>query len=319
MSSLKDPGSLTFPTAAGFDYSRNCMYSVTIIGIGRVGGALALALPRDKYLIDNLVVRHRAAGFSDHVSASMAERITVLADLNRISSDILLITTKDAEITSVVGDLTGLIQPETTVFHTSGALSSDLLLPLADIGCSVGSIHPLVSISSPELGAERLISAYYCVEGSAKAQLIAEQIVRDLGGTSFVIETEKKALYHAAAVMACGHLVALVDASIELMAKCGPDPTFAKEILGPLVESTVRNLADQTPAAALTGSFARGDVETFSRHLAALDRDASAAIRDIYLLLGERSLELALEQGTDPAAIESLRQRISVAKAITKC
>ena len=42
-----------------------------------------------------------------------------------------------------------------------------------------------------------------------------------VGGRSFTVETKKKALYHAAAVLTSGHTVALFDLAARLLVRCG--------------------------------------------------------------------------------------------------
>ncbi len=277
------------------------MVSVSIIGVGRVGGALALALPKDKYTIDNLIERDESDG-----------------DMPEITSDVVFITTQDSEIVAVAESFAGKLKPGTLVFHTSGSNPSSILDVLKESGCKTGSIHPLVSISSAELGPERFRGAYFCVEGDEEAVNVGKQIVDDLGGKPFAIDTKFKTLYHASAVTACGHLVALFDAAVEMMTNVGLSDADAKEILLPLVTSTMQNLGEQTTAAALTGTFARADIETFTRHLGALNRYVSDDLLEIYLLLGERSLELAAKQGVSPERIDTLRTKVSIAKSKLK-
>lgn len=273
------------------------MLSVSIIGMGRVGGALALSLPRDAYVIDKTLGRGDAA---------------------EISSDVVFITTQDAEIAPAARELAGKIKRPAKVFHTSGALASSVLGELKTAGCSVGSMHPLVSVSRADDGPERFRGAYFCVEGDGDAVDVGVQIVKDLGGRPFSIDTRFKTLYHAAAVTAAGHIVALIDAAIEIMTACGLDAATSKDILMPLVASTVRNLETQDTAAALTGTFARADTDTFMRHLTALNDNVSDDLMEIYLLLGERSLELASKQGVSPERIETLRAKVAIAKSKLK-
>jgi predicted short-subunit dehydrogenase-like oxidoreductase (DUF2520 family) len=159
-------------------------------------------------------------------------------------------------------------------------------------------------VSSAEIGASNFKNAYFCVEGDAQAIKTARQIVSDLEGISFTIPTINKALYHAAAVMSSGHLVALFETAVEMLGQCGLNPTEAQKILLPLVQSTIENLAESSPAAALTGTFARADLETMKLHLAALQDNAPAAL-NIYRELGLRSLKLAAQQKADK---EKLRE-----------
>ena len=294
------------------------MTSVTIIGVGRVGGAMAISLGKGGYAIDNLVYRGQALFTPVAENCVSKPNVIRFEDLQDVSSDVILITTQDSEIAGVSAVLAARVFNKPFVFHTSGSFSSAVLSDLKAVGCRTGSIHPLVSISSPELGVERFRGSYFCVEGEPEAVVMAKQIVADLGGISFSIDTKYKTLYHASAVTACGHLVALFDASVEMMTKCGLDAEEAKKILLPLLRSTVQNLDEQPTSAALTGTFARADLETFNEHLKALNENVSDELLEIYLLLGERSLELASRQGVSAEKIESLRAKVSIAKSKIK-
>lgn len=295
------------------------MVSVSIVGVGRVGGALAFALPVEKYSVEQLVFRGDEAA-TNSVANAMNTRPNVRAfdEGNRFATNIVFITTQDANVRDVAQQIAKQVAGAPTVFHTSGAMDSSILSDLKKAGCNVGSIHPLVSISRAELGPERFQGAYFCVEGDAVAVELGTTLANDLGGKPFTIDTRFKTLYHAAAVTACGHLVALFDASVEMMTKCGIDAAKAKQILLPLVTSTVRNLDEQSTAASLTGTFARADTETFTRHITALNENVSDELLEIYLLLGERSLELATKQGVNAERIETLRTKVAIAKSKLK-
>jgi predicted short-subunit dehydrogenase-like oxidoreductase (DUF2520 family) len=141
-----------------------------------------------------------------------------------------------------------------------------------------------------------------------KAKRVAEAIVRDLGGHSFTIKPESKALYHAAAVMASPHLTALVDLAVEMLSACGLNKTRAQQVFMPLLESTVNNLKTSNPQQALTGTFARGDVATVRRHLDALSGKELAEALQVYKLLGLRSLQLAEKNGLDAKLLNEIRE-----------
>lgn len=290
------------------------MPSISIIGVGRVGGALAIALARSGYTIDRIV--HRGSATAELISGRLPSTV-VLSPLNSfpdIESDIVLITTADPDIEEAAHQLETRVQGRQVVLHTSGSLSSDVLSNLKAAGCPTGSMHPLISISDAVAGANSFAEAYFCIEGDEAAQAAAKSIVAALGGRAFSIKSDDKPLYHAAAVMACGHLVALIDAAIEMLTECGIDAKTAQATLLPLIKSTITNLETQTPAKALTGTFARADVAAFERHLTAIDRSTHGAIRDVYLLLGERSLDLAAANDAGPENLEKLRKSISIAK-----
>ena len=292
---------------------------ISIIGIGRLGGALAIALAKKGYEIENLVARKKENAGKIAGFIVPKPKILLSEKLNKITSDIIFITTQDFEIENVADSLAQNLQNKTFVFHTSGSLSSEILSKLKEIGCKIGSIHPLVSISDAVLGAERFKDAYFCVEGDDEAVKIAKEIVENLGGKSFSIETKYKTLYHASAVTACGHLVAVIDVALEMLEKCGLDEAAGREILLPLVKSTVKNLEHQTTARALTGTFARADAETLQRQIAILSENVSVEALEVYLQLGERSLHLAEARGADPEKIAEMQKIIGLAKKNFKC
>lgn len=292
---------------------------ISIIGIGRLGGALAIALARSGHTIENLVARkvenaQRVAGF-----INPKPEILSSSELSKIHSDIILITTQDYEIENAAQKLAAVLQNKPFVFHTSGALSSDILQVLKDSGCKTGSIHPLVSISDAILGAERFENVYFCVEGEAESLAIAEKLVADLKGKSFRVAAKYKTLYHASAVTACGHLVALIDVAIEMLGKCGLDDTEARKFFLPLIKSTVENLETQTTAEALTGTFARADVAGFENHLKTLRENVSAEAVEVYLQLAERSAHLAEVQEASREKLAEILEKIAIAKNNLRC
>lgn len=290
---------------------------ISIIGIGRLGGALALALSEKGFEIENLFARKTEN--AGKISRETDSKILTENDFEKIESDLIIIATQDSEISKVAGNLAEKLKTKPVVLHTSGALSSKILQKLKDKNCPVGSLHPLVSISDSFLGTRRFENAFFCVEGDEKAVDAAKKIVSSLGGKSFSIATEYKTLYHAAAVTASGHFVALEDAAIEMLSLCSLGENESKEILLPLIESTMQNLKTQTTASALTGTFARADAETFERHLDILEKEVSEELLEIYLLLGLRSLKLAEKQGANAERLENIREKISLAKKKLKC
>ena len=227
-------------------------------------------------------------------------------------SKVLIISTPDdhiLETATAIAALPGNPSMGRTVLHTSGALSSaDVLVPLAEKGFHTGSLHPLVSVSEPLTGADKLIGAFYCVEGDAAASRAARSIVRKLQGSSFHIASKHKPLYHAAAVTASGHIVALFSFATDMLTRAGLNQKTARKVLLSLLESTVANLSVADPKNALTGTFARGDLDTVKRHLRALSGREFAEALAAYKLLGRRSLELAKDTVDTNLRVQILRE-----------
>ena len=284
---------------------------VSIIGAGRLGTALAMALAGAGYAIGSLVARRRESARRAAALLDVPARVLAVKELaDRPAPGLLLITTPDDQLPRVAAALARLdwkTDGTPTALHTSGALSAEQLAPLARKGWSTGSVHPLVSVSEPKAGARLLREAFWCVEGDRRAVRLARALVRDLGGKSFSIASENKPLYHAAAVMASGNVTALFDVASRMLVQCGLTAKQAREVLMPLLSSAVNNLAHLDPARALTGTYARGDVETVKRHLAALEGNEPTL--EIYRVLGRWSLELAAPR-LDPAVVKRIKRLI---------
>jgi predicted short-subunit dehydrogenase-like oxidoreductase (DUF2520 family) len=269
---------------------------VSIIGSGRLGTTLAVALAARGYAIQSVVARRVQRART--AASFLPEGIQVLAakQLHLLRpADVFLISVPDDQIAGVAAEMSSLaVNPprKLIALHTSGALSAEVLTPLRKNGWDTGSMHPLISISDSD---DTLRGAFWSVEGDAAAMKVAKAIIQDLGGKSFSIRSEDKPLYHAAAVMASGNVVALFDVALEMLAECGIDRKTARSILTPLIASAVRNLETKDPAKALTGTFSRGDLETVKRHLAALKGNELTDALELYRLLGKRSLRLTKE------------------------
>ena len=280
------------------------MPTVAIIGVGRVGGAISIALSSG----DN-VVEHLIGKVSD-----ISLGIITLDEIHTISSDIVIISVNDDAIEAVSQEISKKIAQSAVVLHTSGSLSSDVLSVVRDAGCSVGSMHPLASISSSELGSERFRGAYFCIEGDPRAIAVASKLVKHLGGIEFTIPSTSKALYHAAAVTASGHVTALIDLAAQMMNIAGVPAENSLQILIPLIRSTIANISDQGTEVAITGPFARADIGVFERQRASILTNLTYDEAEIYFNLARRSLRLAVENGACKERVSELDSMIRMAK-----
>jgi len=287
---------------------------ISIVGAGRLGTSLAISLRAQGYPLEALVTRtpesaRRTAPLFDLPTAVLTAK--QLAQLP--ASQIIILATPDdqlAEVSKRLARVASFKDRKPTVLHTSGALASTVLAPLARIGWHTGSLHPLLSVSDLNSATRKLAGAFWCVEGDRVAVQQARAIVRELKGHSFSVDAGKKPLYHAAAVMASGNVVALFDVAVEMLARSGLRRKQARQVLLPLLESTVGNLSRSETAAALTGTFSRGDLRTVLRHLEALSGKSLAEARELYRLLGGRSLRLAEKKGLDPRTSKSIRRAL---------
>jgi predicted short-subunit dehydrogenase-like oxidoreductase (DUF2520 family) len=173
--------------------------------------------------------------------------------------------------------------------HLSGASTlhelDPVLLERTDV--EVGSLHPLQSLPSADVGRRRLAGSWCAVDGSPRV----EKIALTLGMRPFRLAAGDRVRYHAAACVASNHLVALLGQVERLAAHAGvPFEAFL-----PLIRTSVENVDELGPAAALTGPVARGDHETIARHVDALPHDE----RDGYTALVREARRLARGEHRD--------------------
>ena len=251
------------------------MPSVRVIGGGRAGGSVHGALVAAGWTSGGVLGRH------DDLSAAAH------------GVDLLVLATPDGSLAEVAASVVPVAS--TVVAHLSGATGLDVL---ADHP-SRASVHPLVSLPDPETGAQRLQGAWFALAGRSPAGQspagqssaldLVRRLVDDLGGRAVTVADDDRATYHAAAVVASNHLVALLGQVERLAASVG----VPLEAFLDLAAGSLDNVQAVGPAAALTGPAARGDEATIAAHLAALPPDERATYEALVVearrLAGQRA------------------------------
>ncbi len=225
------------------------MTRVRIIGPGRAGTSLHRALVRAHWPVEPLLGRE--------------DDITTAAE----DVDLVVIATPDATIEAVAAAIEPC--PGAVVAHISGSLG---LAPLAGHERRA-VLHPLVALPDPGRGADRLVGAWFGLSSDGDA--LVEEVVAELHGRIVRVAEADWPRYHAAAVIASNHLVALLG-QVERVAATIHAPLDAYL---DLARGALADVAALGPAAALTGPVRRGDIATVDRHLAALSPEEQPAYR----------------------------------------
>lgn len=255
---------------------------VGIIGAGRVGTALGVALVRAGYEL--VGVSTRSAASRGRVADLLPDTPVLDQATLAKSSGILLLTVTDDAIEPVTRTLAaeGHLRPGQYVLHASGAHGLAVLRAAADVGAVPLAVHPAMTFPGLATDADRLPGLPYAITSPPSDRPRAEELVQDLGGVPVWVPDERRTLYHAALVLAANSLISLVAAGMEALADAGVgDP---KLVLAPLVRASLENalrLGDH----ALTGPVRRADVGTLDRHLSAL-REQSPDLVLTYIQAG---------------------------------
>ena len=209
-------------------------HSIAIVGRGRLGTALGVGAP----------CWRGSGAWTTRTWRTDGQRRVVL------------LCVPDSQIESVAAT----IHTGPLVAHCSGALT------LAPLGQHEGfSVHPLLSVTKQTTsfaGAGCTISA-----STPRARAACLELVQMLGMRPFEIDDALRPLYHAAAAVGAGAVVAVASLAERLIELAGVD----RDYLIPLVRSAVENWARTAGAAsALTGPIARGDEATVNKHRAAI-------------------------------------------------
>lgn len=190
-------------------------------------------------------------------------------------NDLVLIAVPDDSIAEVAAA----IEPGTAaVVHASGSKGLDVLAGHA----RRASVHPLVSLPDPTIGAKRLRGGgVFAVAGDP----IAREVVTALGGEAIEVGDDQRAVYHATAAVAANHLVVLC-AQVERLAATVGVPVAA---YWDLMTGTLDNVSRMGAVSSLTGPAARGDVSTLVAHVHSLPPDEHA----LYVTLATHAAALA--------------------------
>lgn len=269
---------------------------VAVIGAGAVGSALARGLKAADYPVAAII--SRTAGPARRLAAEVGAPVAsaALGDLPA-SASFLFCCVPDDQIRPVAEELARLPRNWRThlVAHTSGARTTDALAPLATVGATVLSFHPVQAFTE-DIPPEVFDGIYVGLEGEEEALVTGRRLAEVLGARAVSLSKEAKTRYHLAASMASNFTVTLMALAGDVLVEAGLDRDEAIALLQPLVEGTLRNLGGAAPEEALTGPVARGDEGTVVSHLEAL-REHHSDLLPTYASLATETVRLAARAG----------------------
>jgi predicted short-subunit dehydrogenase-like oxidoreductase (DUF2520 family) len=275
---------------------------VSVIGPGRVGTALATALPADRYVVR--AVAGRGPDSLARFCAAVPTAAVRSAEEAASNADLLLVCVPDDALVPLVRGLAAAdaVRAGSAWLHTAGGHGLAPLRPARLAGARVAACHPAQTFPDPDAGAAALTGIAWAVTTDQADAAWAEAFVHALGGMPVAVADANRPLYHAALVLGANGTSSVVAQAREVLLGAGvADPAA---LLTPLVTAAARNAAAKG-VAALTGPVRRGDAGTVAANLAALRADIPDAAAP-YVALARLALRQAQRAGLPAELVEAV-------------
>ncbi|HOL45228.1 MAG TPA: DUF2520 domain-containing protein [Candidatus Saccharicenans sp.] len=281
------------------------MKSFSIIGAGKVGVALGLALVnkglRLKYISDcNPDAARRAEKLIKMGKTTQNNRLATQA------AEISFICVPDGLIRKVVRELSELDLDGHYIFHTSGAVTSRVLRPLSRQGAVVASFHPIQTFATTCPDPDIFRGIFFSLEGDEKAIELGQSLAGKLQSGVILISPANKPLYHLACSMASNFMVVLLAEVKNLFELLGLDEKACLEVIYPLLSRTLLNVKELGCEQSLTGPILRGDLKTVKGHLKALSSQPD--LEKLYRLMSLEALKMAEKRGLSASKVKALKR-----------
>jgi predicted short-subunit dehydrogenase-like oxidoreductase (DUF2520 family) len=273
------------------------MQTLNFIGAGRVGQTLGRLWQQSGIFTLQDVLTHSAQS-AEAACRHMGAGAPVAQLAQMRSADVWMLAVPDAQIATAAQSLACHTQSQptapraATVFHCSGAQSSALLAPLADLGWHTASAHCILSFASAEAAMQQFPGTACALEGDALATGALHSAFTAIQARCFSVASQDKLLYHAAAVFATNFLPVIQSVAEDAWLASGVPADLLPGLRTVLLNNAVANITRLGPAGALTGPAARGDVTAIAKQASAVSQwDAQAGAA--YEALSTLALRLA--------------------------
>jgi len=283
------------------------MKRLNVIGCGRVGQTIArLLYDKNQVTLQDLHSRHLSNAEQAARFLGAGSAVSHLADMR--VAEVWMLSVPDTQIANVAQQLADSVAPDAPpaiAFHCSGFLSAQALAPLQAKGWQVASVHPVLNFAAPETGVRQFAGTPCALEGSEQAAAWLRTHLSAIGGVCFDIDSEHKALYHAAAVFSSNFTGVLQGIAQDAWRSAGVSHEMVLTLNRALLTSTTDNLLAMGPAQALTGPAARGDTTVVNAQAEVVERWNPVAAQAYRAL---SALAVSLKQhGTTLPSSDSMR------------
>lgn len=281
------------------------MEKIGFIGAGKVGNALAKYLYQNHHTISGIYSTNKRS------ANELAQCVHAKSHMNLLSlvkeTNFLFITTPDDVIASVSEEIARLPLNLSgkIICHCSGALSSHILIECQQKSAITASIHPLQAFTGSEQDKQQLKNTFFTVEAFNQKDPVIQQLLTSLGNPFKWIDSDKKGLYHGAAVLTSNYMVTLIEEALSYMRQLDIDDKTSIEMMMPLMKSTLVNVFDKGTTDGLTGPIVRGDSGVVATHLSQINKYLDNEAVDFYKIMGRHTLKMIQNRRIDQDTYET--------------
>ena len=291
--------------------------TIALIGPGRVGSAITKKLFEAGYRLTAVVSRNYQRAITACQFIGCSNKLATEELSTAAAADIVMIAVPDDHIHDVAQQLrqNNKLQKTSVLIHFSG------LHPAAIMGggpttTNLLSLHPLLPFATREKGYEALNRCPCAIESPDSQNIsLGKELISALDATPFIINADKKILYHAAACISSNYLVTLMAVARDMLVHCGIEREQAIPLLLPLIQTALNNVEELGPEQGLTGPISRGDSGTVAKHLQAIEEKVPELL-SLYRELGIHTTQLAERSARlNKQQTDSLCELLSVNKS----
>lgn len=287
--------------------------TIALIGPGRVGCAVSKRLRLAGYPFSAIISRSRERGEKACSYIGCEKKLASEQLEDASTAQIILLAVPDDHIHNIASKLQTSCQlsEQTTLIHFSGLHTAAIMRQEAS-PARLLSLHPLLPFADRQKAFEKLQLCPCAIEAQcSQALTLGHELVTAIGGSPFILDQNKKPLYHTAASIASNYLVTLLAIARDLLIRCGIAPDQALPMLLPLVQTSLDNVKDLGPEQGLSGPIVRGDIGTVSAHIQSLKNERPELLQ-LYQLMGKLTTEVSQNAGRlDPTKAAEIKKLIN--------
>lgn len=282
------------------------LQSISIIGAGRLGSTLAVAMHAAGLPVTLVASR------SAQSAAILAARIpgcTAVTEAMAASADLVLLTVPDDDIATVASRLAW--RTGQYVVHCSGATEIAALAHAQDAGAHIGGFHPIQIFADTVHSQALLPGTTVGIEGDAGTEKLLRDIAVRLQMVPMVLPAGVRARYHGGSLFMSSFLLSMFHQSARIWESFGMTEKQTLDALLPLAAGVIETARQKGLAASLAGPISRADADVVRKHISAFDMLGDGH-SDFYKAMSHRQLLLAELAGKLSAAqLAHLRDAIS--------